>query len=55
MNPAAPKTIQSVGKSGDSGGATGGTVGVGVTVLVLTATGVTGRVVTRVVASCITC
>ena len=55
VNPAIPKTIQSVGNSGDSGYDTGGTVVVVVTGFVRTGIGVTGRIVALVVDSDFIC
>ena len=55
MNTATPKTIQSVGNSGDSGYDTGGTVVVVVTGFVRTGIGVTGREVVMVLDSDFIC
>ena len=55
MNPAIPKTIQSVGNSGDSGYDTGSTVVVVVTGFVRTGIGVTDRVVAMFVDSAFIC
>ena len=54
-NPATPKTIHSVGNSGDSGYDAGGTVGVVFNGFVRTGIGVTGRVVVMVVDSAFIC
>ena len=55
VNPATPKTIQSVGNSGDSGYDTGGTVVVVVNGFVRAGIGGTGRVVVMVVDSVFIC